>query len=132
MILYDETSHKMIAPIGDTDTFAIEVYFIQLDGSEVPAPDGTAVLFGICSQDGINYEHIPLEVVDGAAILRLDNQTTRDWAAGKYKWDLRVVTGPDYDASGDIRANDADDDVHSLYAHGGMPDFEIKGVVKDV
>ena len=132
MILYDETTHKMIAPIGDTDTFAIEVYLIQPDGTEVPAPDGTAVLFGICSQEGKSYDSIPLEIVDGAAILRLDNQTTREWTAGKYQWDLRVVTGPDYDAGGDIRANDAGDDVHSLFAHGVMPDFEVKEVVKDV
>lgn len=56
-----------------------------------------------------------LEISDGVAHLRLCNQDTRDIPAGKYYWNLRIVTSPARDAEGNVRVDADTDDVITIY-----------------
>lgn len=56
-----------------------------------------------------------VEIVDGVALLLFTNADTRDLPVGSYKYNLRIVTNPEYNAEGFVICADATDNVMSIY-----------------
>ena len=131
VIKRDPKTNEITLVVDDTDTIALPVTYIDPAGNRQMAPDGTVVIFAICSKQRRPYVDIPMRVVDGAAILVLHNQFTRTLKPGEYQWDLRVVVGADW-AGDKVGANDPTDEVHSMFAHGELPVCRIKGAAVDV
>lgn len=64
-----------------------------------------------------------VEIVDGVALLLFTNADTRDLPVGSYKYNLRIVTNPEYNAEGFVICADATDNVMSIY--NDLPKFEL-------
>lgn len=65
-------------------------------------------------------------------MIRLSNVDTRRLKPGAYRWDIRIVTDPEYNADGTVRCDDASDDVMSVFSGKGMPTFIVTEVAVHV
>lgn len=151
-----KTDNSISLAQGDTMLFAIQ---LAVEGEEAPAqfPEGTVALFAVSQKQSrlasLQYQNVriasglqtvsqaaassytpvlrkvfPLEY-DGAIIVYLTNADTRAIAAGDYVWDVRIVTDPEYDESGNVICDDTTDEVISLFSGGnGMPKFTVTEV----
>lgn len=103
---------------GDTADLYIAVDWAGL-------ADGDAILFAICDWRGEDLLVKAADVTDGRAHVRLCNHDTRDLDAGRYKWQLRIVTSPARDESGSVIADACTDDVISVFDNDSLPDFRL-------
>lgn len=110
-------------PKGDTMLFNVDI-----QGGEFPA--GTVAVFGVKNAKRTVLSKV-FTIVDNRVVVRLTNADTRNLPTGRYNWDIRIVTDPEYDEEGNVRAEDDSDDVISIFS-GSMPLFEIVEVVIDV
>ncbi len=115
--VFDENSRAITMAAGDTADIAVYVNWDRLSAGDVllfavfdPAQSGDL----ICK---------PVAIEDGQARVRLCNHDTRDIEPGRYKWNLRIVTSPDLDESGNVRADECTDDV--LTAFDSPPTFKL-------
>lgn len=116
--LYNETTHKITIPRGDTATLHLTV-----SGGGVA--DGDAVLFRVRNRSRNNWTITKMALVtDGTAMIRLTSADTRGLSSGqKYGWTIGVVSDPDMDEQGNPIANDATDNV--LTAFNELMAFEV-------
>lgn len=113
-------------PRGDTLCMKID-----FTGGEFP--EGTVVIFGVCSsRDGRTLLSKVFKIVDNSVVIRLSNVDTRKLPVNTYRWDLRIVTDPEYNEDGSVYCNDNSDDVMSLFSGGGMPPFIVTEVAVHV
>ena len=115
---YSASSGRIICPRGDTG--AIRFTF---DGAIRLLP-GDMLVFGLYSpsaKETILRKQV--EIVDGTAHLVFANADTRDLPVGSYRYNLRIVTNPEYDADGLVICNDATDNVMSIYNE--LPKFDL-------
>lgn len=90
-------------------------------------------MFGICSQrDPRPVFSKVFDVDDNAVVIHLTNAETRRLAVGAYRWDLRIVTHPEYNGDGSVRCDDDSDNVLSIYSGAGMPTFTVTEVAVHV
>lgn len=116
---YDPVARKIELPSGDTMTIRVNV---KNDGYD-------AVIFSIFNKkEGLDLLRLAAPIQDGQAVIRVSNQDTRDLEPGKYKWQLRFVSDPEYDDAGNIIANDDADDVVSMFGSEALPlpDFILR------
>lgn len=115
---YDKETNKITMEPGDTGSFTVDVNWPSYDGE-------IALVMGVCNKEGedILLKHFP--VVDGAANVKLCNHDTRDLEPGNYKWQLRIVTNPEYDENGKVYAKDCADKVVSVFSGDSMPTFRL-------
>lgn len=115
---FNETSHKITIPRGDTATINFTV-----EGGGVT--DGDAILFRVRNRTRNAWALTKLaQIVNGAAMVRLTSADTRALSTGqKYGWTIGVVSDPDTDADGNPIANDATDNV--LTAYNELMGFEV-------
>ena len=114
---FDPDTHKIVLPVGDTMDFVINV----------TSDAYHAIVFAIYNRaDGTDLLRVPAEIVDGAAHIRLATEHTRDLEPGKYKWNLRLVTNPEYDENGNIMLQDITDDAMTVF---GPENSEIPDIV---
>ena len=106
---FDESTRAITMAAGDTADIAVYVNWDRLSAGAVllfamfdPAQSGDL----ICK---------PVAIEDGQAHVRLCNHDTRDIEPGRYKWNLRIVTSPDLDESGNVRADECTDDVLTVF-----------------
>ncbi len=108
--IFDKSTGIITMMTGDTAELRVRINWHKL------AP-GDAMVFGI--YDPNSAEDIfrkPAEIQDGMAVIRLCNADTRDLEPSKkYTWQLRIVTSPARDESGNIIADDCGDDVISVF-----------------
>jgi hypothetical protein len=104
------------------------LFNVDIQGGEFPA--GTVAVFGVKNAKRTVLSKV-FTIVDNRVVVRLTNADTRNLPTGKYNWDIRIVTDPEYDEEGNVRAEDDSDDVISIFS-GSMPLFEIVEVVIDV
>ena len=116
--LYNEATHKITIPRGDTATLHFTV-----DGGGVR--DGDAVLFRVRNRSRNLWTITKIALVEnGAATIRLTSADTRGLSSGqKYGWSIGVVSDPDTDVDGNPIANDATDNV--LTAFNELMTFEV-------
>lgn len=92
-------------------------------------PEGTVAVFGICAQrDAKTVFSKVFDVNDNSIVIRLTNAETRKLAVNTYRWDLRIVTDPEFNDDGSVRCDDDSDNVLSVYSGVGMPSFVVTEV----
>lgn len=116
--LYSASSGRITCPRGDTG--AIRFSF----SGAITLKPGDMLVFGLFSpstkQTVLRKQ---VEIVDGIAMLTLTNADTRSLTVGSYRYNLRIVTDPEYDETGQVICNDATDNVLSIYNE--LPKFEL-------
>lgn len=106
---YDESTNAITMAAGDTADIAVYVSWDRL------AP-GDILLFAVFNPKQSGDKLIkPAEIADGQARIRLCNHDTRDMEPGRYKWNLRIVTGPAADENGSVIADECTDDVLTVF-----------------
>lgn len=115
---FDQETRAIELAAGDTADLYIAV---DWDG----LTDGDAVLFAICDRRGDDLLVKAADVADGKAHVRLCNHDTRDLDAGRYKWQLRIVTSPARDDAGNVIADECTDNVISVFDDGELPAFRL-------
>lgn len=115
---FDPDTHKIVLPVGDTVNIPVRVR-----GDAI----FHAMVFAIYDRaDGTDLLRVPVEIVDGEAHIRLATKHTRDLEPGKYKWNLRLVTDPEYDENGNIMLQDINDDAMTVF---GPENSEIPDII---
>jgi len=104
---FDSENNAITMAAGDTATISVNVQWDRLS-------DGDAVLLAVFDSGG-DLLCKAAEIADGQARIRLCNHDTRDIEPGKYKWNLRIVTGPAYDADNKVYADDCTDHVVTVF-----------------
>lgn len=105
---FNEEDNSIQMACGDTGGFTVEIEWEKL------AP-GDVILFAISERSGEDKLVKPMEIEDGQAHIRLCNHDTRDIEAGRYRWNLRIVTSPVYDEDGNVRVDECSDDVITVF-----------------
>lgn len=106
---FDTETYNIEMACGDTARININVEWDKLAVGDV-------ILFAIFDKNsGEDLLCKTIEIVDGVAQVRLCNHDTRDMEAGKYNWNLRIVTSPAYDESGNVRVDECSDDVVTVF-----------------
>ena len=114
---YSTASGRITCPRGDTGALRFTFNGLTLK-------PGDMLVFGLynpTSKQTILRKQV--EIVDGAAQLLFTNADTRDLPAGSYKYNLRIVTDPEYDDNGSVVCADNTDNVMSIY--NDLPKFEL-------
>lgn len=115
---FDEITLDVVLPVGDTMQFCVNV---ANDAYHV-------VIFAIYDRnDGADILRVPVEIVDGAANIRLTSAHTRDLPAGRYKWNLRLVSDPEYDENGNVIVEDESDNVVTVFGpeNDAIPNIKL-------
>ena len=60
---------------------------------------------------------------DGVCVFTLNSGDTDLIPPGKYRWNLRIVTSPQYDADGNLTI--AEDSANSITVFNRAPEFEV-------
>lgn len=114
---YDSTDNSIVMAAGDTANIWADVEWDKLAAGDVllfaifdPKADGDLV----CK---------PVEIEDEQAHIRICNHDTRDIPPGRYRWNLRLVTGPVRDEEGNVRVDECADDVITVF--NDPPSFRI-------
>lgn len=128
MYKIDTETRAITLPAGDTLLFRIHLK----GGSQ---PEGTVGVFAVCTSRSkpatLLSRSFPVE--GDALTIHLSNADTRELPVGRHLWDVRLVTDPEYDAEGNVRCDDASDNVLSLFSGpSAMPDFTVTAVAKDI
>ena len=97
-------------------------------GEVLTEPLSGVVIFAVATKTYTPVFHKVAPIVNNTATIQLTNADTRTLTRGDYRWDVRVVTDPEYDTDGNVICADTTDEVHSLYSATGMPVFEVTGV----
>ena len=115
---YSTSSGRITCPRGDTG-----VLNITFSGA-INLKPGDMLVFGLynpTTKETVLRKQV--EIVDGAAVLLFSNADTRDIPVGSYKYNLRVVTDPEYDEHDQVICSDATDNVLSIY--NDLPKFDL-------
>lgn len=115
---YSAASGRITCPRGDTG--ALNFTF----SGAISLKPGDMLIFGLYSpttKETLLRKQV--EIVDGAALLLFSNADTRDLPTGSYKYNLRIVTDPEYGENGLVICADATDNVLSIY--NDLPKFEL-------
>lgn len=110
--------NHLALPRGDTALLRVQIAGAQLG-------DADRAVFAVYDR----FEERELlrktaAISGGAAAFALKNADTKDIAPGRYRYDVRVVRDPVYEA-GEIAGGR---EVHSLFAAGGLPAIDIEEV----
>lgn len=116
---YNEETNKITLEPGDTGGFTVEVDWPGVDTSNA------ALVVGICNRSGEDVVLKSWPIVDGAVAVEFCNHDTRDLEPGNYKWQMRIVTDPEYDEDGNVIAEDCTDKVISVFSGDSLPIFRL-------
>ena len=117
--VFDPETRKITLPAGDTMN-----YRVHTNG------EFDVVIFAVYNRStGQDVVTVPAEIdANGNAEIRLANRHTRDVPAGNYKWNLRLVSDPEYDENGNIIADEDSDNVLTVFGpdNDNIPIFTIR------
>ena len=116
---YDPDSRAITISAGDTMDFSVNV----------SGKDYDAAVFAVYSPaTGRDVVAVPAQLSEGKCSIRLASRHTRDIPAGKYKWNIRLVSDPSIDDVGNIVADDDSDNVLSVFGPevAEVPDFVVR------
>ena len=106
---YDSKTHAISMACGDTTNIQINVQWDSLGAGDV-------LLFAAFNRDtGKDVLRKPVMIEQGRANIRLCNHDTRDIPAGKYRWNLRIITSPVLDDDGNVQVDACTDDVVTVF-----------------
>lgn len=67
-------------------------------------------------------------VEDGKVLLFISNAESKRLIPGEHRWDLRIVTDPEFEEDGSVCCEDAGDNVLSVFSGTSMPAFVVTEV----
>lgn len=106
---FDESTRQITLPLGDTFDIWVDVVWTALSPGDV-------ILFTIFDHNTGEDKLIkPVEILDGRAHIRLCNHDTRDITPATYRWNLRIVTSPVRDEEGNVRVDECNDNVITVF-----------------
>jgi hypothetical protein len=116
---YDPETRAITISAGDTMDFSVNVSGKDYDAAVFAAYNPTT---------GEDVVVVPAELKSGKCSIRLATRHTRDVPAGKYKWNIRLVSNPGKDEEGNIVADDDSDNVLSVFGpdNSAIPDFVVR------
>ena len=116
---YDPDTRSITISAGDTMDFSLNVSGKDYDAAVFAAYNPTT---------GEDVVVVPAELNAGKCTIRLAARHTRDVAAGKYKWNIRLVSDPGRDEEGNIVADNDSDNVLSVFGpdKNTIPDFIVR------
>lgn len=118
--VFNEQDRSIAMAAGDTADIYVSVDWVGI-------ADGDAVLFAVFNPNtGEDVLIKAADVTDGKVHIRLCNHDTRDMPAGRYRWQLRIVTSPARDEAGNVMADECTDDVISVFDYGAIPGFTLR------
>ncbi len=118
MFTLDTETNKITMEPGDTGGFKVEVNWVNFTGE-------MALVLGVCDSNGDDVLVKSWPIENGAAHVDFCNHDTRDIEPGNYKWQLRIVTNPEYDEDGNVIAKDCEDKVISVFDGDKKPPFRL-------
>ncbi len=136
MLRLDQDEMKITCPQGDTGLLLIRIN--GMDGQPLSELLDGVVIFAVCKElkNGTftTESSKSVEIVDNTVTINITNSFSRGIQPGDYRWDVRIVTDPEYDDDDNVICMDDSDEVHSLFAgrEGGMPKYIVPGVAVDV
>lgn len=105
---------RLVVPKGDTGSFTVPLL-------ENISTDNAVAVFSIFNLNGRLYQQI--QPIEGSIItFNLGHNDTNDFPIGKYNWDVKIYTNPQYNAA-NVLING--DQVHSYYAAFELPICEV-------
>ena len=114
---FDAHDNSIRMACGDTADISINISWSRLSQRDV-------ILFAVFDKnDGKDLVCKSAEIIDGMAYIRLCNHDTRDIPEGRYKWNLRIVTDPEYDENGNVCVEDCSDNVITVFSN--PPTFSL-------
>lgn len=115
--VFDTETYDITMACGDTAFIAVDIDWDKLNPGDV-------VLFAIFDRStGKDKLVKTVEIEEGCANIRLCNHDTRDVEAGKYKWNLRIVTSPSFGEDGSVAADECTDEVVTVF--NSPPNFKL-------
>lgn len=116
---YDPDTRSITISAGDTMDFSVNVSGKDFDAAVFAAYNPTT---------GEDVFTVPADLAAGKCNIRLAARHTRDVPAGKYKWNIRLVSDPGRDEDGNIVADNDSDNVLSVFGpdKNTIPDFVIR------
>ena len=124
-----DTDGSITLPRGDTLLFSVRM---KQDGEIAHFPEGAVGVFGVSKGKRTLLSKV-FPVEEGCMAVCLTNADTRSLKAGEYSWDLRIVTDPEYDGDGNVKCDDASDQVVSIFSGAfGMRPFTLTEVAVNV
>lgn len=106
---FEASDNSIQMACGDTANIFVDVEWDRLN-------EGDVLLFAVFDKStGEDLLLKPVEIENGTAKIRLCNHDTRDLEAGRYKWNLRLVTSPARDEQGNVIADECSDDVVTVF-----------------
>lgn len=99
---------NIICPRGDTGAITYAIRGIDMS-------EGDVLVFGVIDNGGRTILRKIAAIENGAAIINFSNADTRELDVGKYRYNLRLVTDPEYDGDGNVICLDDTDNVITLY-----------------
>lgn len=131
MFKIDTETNAITLPQGDTLLFRV-----RINGPSFP--EGTVGVFAICTKarnsQPVFSKVFPLKMDDGQKLdIRLTNAESRTLPVAEHRWDLRLVTDPEYDSEGNVRCDDDSDEVVSIFSGSSeLPKFTVTSIAKAV
>ena len=105
---------RLIIPRGDTGSFTIPML-------ENVSKANTIAIFSIFNMQEIIYQQRQ-PVTEDTITFTLEYKDTKDLRIGKYNWDVKIYTNPEYNKNNELINGD---EVHSYYAAFKLPECEI-------
>lgn len=116
---YDPYTRAITISAGDTMDFSVNVSGKSYD----------AAVFAVYDPDtGDDVVTVPAELAENQCKIRLAARHTMDVPAGKYKWNIRLVSNPEKDEDGNIVLNDDTDNSLTVFGpeKNEIPDFIVR------
>ena len=103
---------RLIIPRGDTGQFSVPA---------LTSGENTIAVFSIFNQYKRIWTH-EYPIQDGMVTIRFEHEDTKDLPIGRYNWDIKIYTNPEYDENGLLINGE---EVDSYYAGFTLPECEI-------
>ena len=114
---FDKKTNKITCPRGNNGAFNIDINGIELGEGDVvefyvrdPAMPGRLI-------------SIVQQITDGECVISLDSAVTSLLPPGRYKWNLRIITAPEYGDGDELIT--AEGSANSITVWNIAPDFVV-------
>ncbi len=114
---YDQRTHKITCPRNNNGSLQVNVSGMELTEADVVAFYVRDPARGRKLVERVQHP------TDGSCVFTLDSDETAMLPPGKYRWNLRIVTMPQFDGGGDLTT--AADGANSITVWNNPPEFEV-------
>ena len=116
---YDAATKAITISAGDTMDFSVRIAGDKFD----------AAVFAVYDPNtGEDVFTVPARIRNNECSIRLAARHTMNVAAGKYRWNIRLVTNPGYDNEGNVILDDDTDNSLTVFGpeKKDVPTFTLR------